>query len=103
MIIKKSNYGSLKYILNNEAMKVRNPSEEEWFCWVPEVNDIVVFPSDIEYYYEVNKGIRFIPDMLDRKTKYDWEVLPLTDKENELIHKYVRINRSLKEKREENK
>lgn len=103
MIIKKSNYGILKYMLNNEAMKARNPSDETWLCWVPEISDIVAVPIDAKYYYEISEGIRFVPCMLDRKTKYNWEIEPLTEDENKLIRKYIRINRSLKAKREKGK
>lgn len=103
MTIKKSNYGILKYMLNNEAMKTRNPSEETWLCWVPEINDFVAIPTDVKYYYEITRGIRFVPCMLDRKTKYNWDAEPLTENENELICKYIRTSRSLKAKKEMDK
>lgn len=103
MTVKKSNYNMLKYICQNEAMKAR-ADNDMWFCYVPEIDDMACFYDNIESYYEINIGLRFIPDMLDRKKKFKWEVMPITEKEHYLISENIRIRNSMENlKRERSK
>ena len=84
MIVKKSYYDILVYLIKNTAMKARPVAGDEhgiWQCWVPEL----VYDVDIII------GAELHPDMLDRKTKYKWEITPIDNNENTLICNNIRI------------
>lgn len=106
MIVKKSNYGMLFWLTENEAMKTRstNSTDGMWFSYVPELNEFVAFKDDIKEYIGVNVGFRLTRDMLDRKQKFKWNVEAITENEHFLISETVRIYNSmenLKKKKED--
>lgn len=58
------------------------------------MDDGVVYDVDIII------GAELHPDMLDRKTKYNWEITPIDNKENALIYNNIRKCRLIKGLRE---
>lgn len=93
MIVKKSYYDILVYLIKNTAMKARPVAGTQhgiWQCWVPELEKIVSMDDGAVYNADIRIGAELHPDMLDRKTKYKWEITPIDNKENALICNNIR-------------
>ena len=93
MTVKKSYYDILVYLIKNTAMKARPVAGDEhgiWQCWVPELERIVSMNDGVVYDADIRIGAELHPDMLDRKTKYKWEVIPINDNENNHIYNNIK-------------
>ena len=88
MIVKKSYYDILVYLIKNTAMKAR-PAEGDnnnmWLCWVPEIQRMVRMDDYPICDEEIFVGMELHPEMLDRKTKYLWEITSISGNENAFI------------------
>lgn len=99
MIVKKSYYDILVYLIKNTAMKARPVAGDKhgiWQCWVPELEKIVSMNDGVVYDADIIIGAELHPDMLDRKTKYKWEITPINNNENTLIYNNIRKDRWVK-------
>lgn len=99
MMVKKSYYDILVYLIKNTAMKARPVAGDEhgiWQCWVPELEKIVSMDDGVVYDADIIIGAELHPDMLDRKTKYKWEITPIDNNENTLIYNNIRKYRWVK-------
>lgn len=93
MTIKKSYYDMLIYLIKNTAMKARPVAGDEhgmWQCWVPELERIVSMDDEVVYDIDICVGAQLHPDMLDRKTKYQWEIVPIDSNEHKHICNVVK-------------
>lgn len=103
MIVKKSYYDMLVYLIKNTAMKARpveGDNNDMWLCWVPEIQRMARMDNYPICDEEIFVGMELHPDMLDRKTKYKWEITPVDNNENTLICNNVRKDRWVKGLRE---
>ena len=93
MTVKKSYYDILVYLVKNTAMKARPVAGDEhgiWQCWVPELERIVSMNDGVVYDSDIRIGVELHPDMLDRKTKYKWEIIPIDNNENTHIRNNIK-------------
>lgn len=93
MIVKKSYYNILVYLIKNTAMKARpveGDNNDMWLCWIPEIHRMARMDNYPICDKEVFVGMELHPDMLDRKTKYQWEVMPISDNENDFIYNNIK-------------
>lgn len=88
MIVKKSYYDILVYLIKNTAMKAR-PVEGDnnymWLCWIPEIQRMARMDNYPICDEEIFVGMELHPEMLNRKTKYLWEITPISGNENAFI------------------
>ena len=99
MIVKKSQYDILVYLIKNTAMKARPVAGDEhgiWQCWVPELEKIVSMDDGVVYDTDIRIWAELHLDMLDRKTKYKWEITPIENNENTHIYNNIRKYRWVK-------
>lgn len=93
MIVKKSYYDILVYLIKNTAMKARpveGDNDDMWLCWIPEIQRMARMDDYPICDEEIFVGMELHPDMLDRKTKYKWEITSLSGNENAFISDSVR-------------
>ena len=93
MTVKKSYYDILVYLIKNTAMKARPVAGDGhgiWQCWVPELERIVSMNDGVVYDSDIRIGAELHPDMLDRKTKYKWEIIPIDNNENAHIRNNIK-------------
>lgn len=93
MIVKKSYYDILVYLIKNTAMKARPidvDNNDMWLCWIPEIQRMARMDKYPICDEEIFVGMELNPDMLNRKTKYKWEITPISDNENVFISDMVR-------------
>jgi hypothetical protein len=93
MIVKKSYYDMLVYLIKNTAMKARpvdGDNNDMWLCWVPEIQRMVRMDDYPICDEEIFVGMELRPEMLNRKTKYRWEISPINCNENAFIFDKVR-------------
>ena len=88
MIVKKSYYDILVYLIKNTAMKARpidGDNNDMWLCWIPEIQRMARMDKYPICDEEIFVGMELNPDMLNRKTKYKWEITPISGNENAFI------------------
>lgn len=88
MIVKKSYYDILVYLIKNTAMKARpidGDNNDMWLCWIPEIQRMARMDNYPICGEEIFVGMELRPEMLDRKTKYLWEITPISGNENAFI------------------
>ena len=93
MIVKKSYYDILIYLIKNTAMKARpidGDNNDMWLCWVPEIQRMIRMDDYPIYNEEIFVGMELHPEMLDRKAKYRWEITSIRGNENAFISDRVR-------------
>lgn len=56
-----------------------------WMCWVPEIQRMVHMDDYVIYDEQIFIGMELHPDMLNRKTKYKWEITSIDNNEHEHI------------------
>lgn len=92
MIVKKSYYNILVYLIKNTAMKARpveGDNNDMWLCYVPEIQRMARMDDYPICDEEIFVGMELHPEMLDRKTKYLWEITPISGNENAFISNRV--------------
>ena len=93
MIVNKSYYDILVYLIKNTAMKARpveGDNNDMWLCYVPEIQRMARMDDYPICDEEIFVGMELHPEMLDRKTKYLWEITPISGNENAFISDRVR-------------
>lgn len=92
MIVNKSYYDILVYLIKNTAMKARpveGDNNDMWLCYVPEIQRMARMDDYPICDEEIFVGMELHPEMLDRKTKYLWEITPISGNENAFISNRV--------------